>query len=153
MPNIIVKVPEAAFDAAGYDRLAKGITAAAKTVEQIGDDPRQEFLTWVVIEEIKAGRFFAGGHDAVAHVLPVIVLFHVPAGVIDEAGRAEAVRLIQAAVAAARSDGDRRPVMTSVIVSEVADATWGVSGALWRLSDFTKAAGYKHLQRAAASAA
>jgi phenylpyruvate tautomerase PptA (4-oxalocrotonate tautomerase family) len=145
MPTIVVKVPEGAFDAAGCDRLAKGITAAAKTVEQIGDDPRQEFTTWVVVEEVKAGHFFAGGNDPVSRVLPVIVFFYAPAGVIDEAGRVEAVRLIQAAVAAAKSHADSRPVMTSVMVSDVADGTWGANGVLWRLPDFAKAAGYKHL--------
>lgn len=153
MPNIIVKVPEGAFDAAGCDRLGKGITAVAKQVEQIGDDPRQEFTTWVVIEEVKAGHFLAGGNDPVSRVLPVIVLFHAPAGVIDEVGRVEAVRLIQEAIAAAKSPADPRPVMTSVIVSEVADGTWGAGGALWRLADFVKAAGYKHLQSLAAPSA
>ena len=153
MPNIVVKVPEGAFDAGGCDRLAKGITAVAKTVEQIGDDPRQEFTTWVVIEEVKAGHFFAGGNDPVSRVLPVIVFFYTPAGVIDEAGRLEVAQLVQEAVAAAKSDADRRPVMTSVIVSEVADGTWGVNGALWRIGDFEKAAGYKHLQHLAAPSA
>ena len=151
MPNIIVKVPEGAFDVAGCDRLGKGITAVAKQVEQIGDDPSQQFTTWVVIEEVKAGHFFAGGGDPVARVLPVIVLLYTPAGVINEAGRIEAVRLVQAAVAAAKSPADSRPVMTSVIVSEVADGTWGASGALWRFADFAKAAGYKHLQPLAVS--
>jgi len=150
MPNIIVKVPEGAFDAAGCDRLGKGITTVAKQVEQIGDDPRQEFTTWVVIEEVKASHFFAGGNDPLSRVVPVIVLFYVPEGVIDEAGRVEAVRLIQAAVAAGKSQADPRPVMTSVIISEVADGTWGASGALWRLDDFVKAAGYRHLQPLAA---
>jgi phenylpyruvate tautomerase PptA (4-oxalocrotonate tautomerase family) len=97
MPNIIVKVPAGAFDAAGCERLGKGITAVAKQVEQIGDDPRHEFTTWVVIEEVKAGHFFAGGNDPLSRVIPVIVLFYVPEGVIGEAGRVDAVRLIQAA--------------------------------------------------------
>jgi phenylpyruvate tautomerase PptA (4-oxalocrotonate tautomerase family) len=152
MPNIIVKVPEGAFDAAGRESLGRGITAAAKRVEQIGDDPRQEFTTWVVIEEIKAGRFFAGGNDTLARALPVIVLFYTPEGVIDKAGRVEAVRLVHAAVAAAKPAADPRPVLTSVIVVEVADGTWGASGALWHFDDFVKAAGYKHLQSRAVSA-
>jgi hypothetical protein len=42
MPNIIVKVPAGAFDAAGCERLGKGVTAVAKQVEQIGDDPRSK---------------------------------------------------------------------------------------------------------------
>ncbi len=150
MPNIIVKLPAGAFDSAACDRLGKGITAVAKQVEQIGDDPRQEFTTWVVIEEVKARHFLAGGNDPLARVVPVIVLFYAPEGVMGEASRVEAVRLIQAVVAAAKSEADPRPVMTSVIISEVADGTWGVSGALWRLDAFVKAAGYKHLRPPAA---
>jgi len=146
MPNIIVKVPEGVFDADAREALAKGITAAAKTVERIGDDPRQEFLTWVAIEEVKAGYLFAGGNDPLSRVVPVIVLFYPPEGVIDEAGRTDAVRLVQEAVASAKPAGDARPVMTSVIVADVADGTWGANGQLWRLPDFARAAGYKHLQ-------
>ena len=96
------------------------------------------------------GFRIGGGNDPLSRMIPVIVLFYVPEGVIDEAGRVEAVRLIQAAVAVAKSEADPRPVMTSVIISEVADGTWGVSGSLWRLDDFVKAAGYKHLQPLAA---
>jgi len=146
MPNIIVGVPEGVFDAAACERLGKGVTAVAKKVEQIGDDPRQQFTSWVVIEEVKAGYFFAGGSDPLARVVPVIVQFYVPAGVIDEAGRAEAVRLIQEVVAGAKSQADPRPVMTSVMITAVPDGTWGASGALWHLDDFVRAAGYKHLQ-------
>ena len=45
MPNIVVKVPEGAFDAAARAALGRGIHAAAKAVEGWGDDPRQEALT------------------------------------------------------------------------------------------------------------
>lgn len=146
MPNIIVKVPEGAFDQAGRAALAKGVTAAAKKVEQIGDDPRQEFLTWVAIEEIKAGYLFAGGSDPTLRTIPVFVFFYPPGGVIDDAARAVVVKMVHDAAAGAKSASDPRPVMTSVIVADVADGTWGASGQLWRLPDFARAAGYKHLQ-------
>lgn len=146
VPNIIVKVPEGAFDAAGRARLGKGVTGVAKTVEQIGDDPRQEATTLVIIEEVKAGCFLLGGNDLTARVLPVVVMFHAPGGVLDPAARAEASRLMQAAVMAAKPDSDPRPVVTSLIMSDVPDGTWGVSGALWQLDDFVKSSGYKHLQ-------
>lgn len=145
MPNIIVKIPEGVFDAAARATLATGIHAAAKSVERWGDDPRQEFLTWIVLEEVKAGYLFAGGHDPLSRAIPVIVLVYPPAGVIDDAGRADLVRRIHAAVAATKPTGDHRLVMTSVIIREVADGTWGASGTLWRLPDFARAAGYAHL--------
>ena len=112
---------------------------------------RNEFTTWLSIEEIKAGYFFAGGKDPVARVLPVIVFFHAPAGVLDAGARAEAVRLVHEAVAAAKQEKDPRVALTSVIVSDVPDGTWGGSGTLWHLPDFVKAAGYKHLHHLVAA--
>lgn len=146
MPNIFVKVPEGAFDQAGRDALGCGIHAAAKAVEGWGDDPRQEFLTWVVIEEMKTGYLFAGGVDPLARAIPVIVLVYPPQGVIDEQGRAELVRRTHEAVLSAKPDTDPRMVATSVMIWDVADGTWGASGQLWHLPDFARAAGYKHLQ-------
>lgn len=125
MPAIVIKIPEGVFDAEARGRIAARVTAAAKTVEQIGDDPRQEFLTWVLIEEVKAGSFLAGGRDPLAVAIPVFVTFNYPEGVIEEPGRALAVRLIQEAVAA-----EGRPAATAVIMSPVTDGTWGVNGTL-----------------------
>lgn len=153
MPNIVVKVPEGAFDAAGRARLGRGVTGVAKAVEQIGDDPKQEATTLVIIEEVKAGCFPLGGNDLTARVLPAMVMFHVPRGVLDDASRAEAARLMQAAVPAAKPDSDPRPVVTSLIISDVPDGTWGVSGALWQFDDFVKSSGYKHLQHRVAARA
>jgi phenylpyruvate tautomerase PptA (4-oxalocrotonate tautomerase family) len=146
MPNIIVRVPEGAFEAAAKQKLAADITAVAKDVEQIGDDPRQQFLTWLVIDEIPKGHLFAGGNDPTGQVIPVIVFFYPPAGVIDADGRARAVADIQKAVQGAVESSDPRPAMTSVIIADVPDGTWGANGSLWHLPDFARAAGYKHLQ-------
>jgi phenylpyruvate tautomerase PptA (4-oxalocrotonate tautomerase family) len=152
MPTIIIKAPEGVFDAAAREEIAAGVTAAAKAVEQIGDDPRHEFTTWVVIEEIKRGFLFAGGRDPLSSVIPVLVSFHHPEGVIDQAGREEAVRLVQEAIAAA-APADGRPVITSVVMSKVADGTWGAAGTIWRLADFARAAGFRHLQHLVQEAA
>lgn len=146
MPNILIQAPEGAFDAEARGKLAKAATAVAKIVEQGGDDPRQAELTWVTFNEVKAGHVFAGGNDPLEQLIPVVVFFHYPAGVLDDAARAEAARLFQDVVAEARKPGDPRPVATSVIMTEVADGAWGGSGRILRLPDLARAAGYKHLQ-------
>ncbi len=146
MPNILIRVPEGVLDAERREKLAKAATTVAKTVEQGGDDPRQAALTWVAIDEVKASYFFAGGKDPLKQMIPVVVFFHYPAGVLDDAARAEAARLFQEVISAARRPGDSRPVATSVIMTEVADGLWGASGRVVRLPDLAKAAGYKHLQ-------
>lgn len=153
MPNITVKLPEGVFDANARTAIATGLTDVAKRVEQIGDDPRQEFLTWVVIDEVKAGYLFAGGHDPLARVIPVIVVFSPPEGVIGAEARGELVKLVHEAVVAAKPASDPRPIASSVIIADVKDGTWGASGALWHLADFARAAGYKHLQRHVAAEA
>jgi phenylpyruvate tautomerase PptA (4-oxalocrotonate tautomerase family) len=146
MPNVIIKLPEGVFDGEGRAKIARGVTAAAKVVEQFGDAPAQEFLTWIVIEEVKNGCFFAGGLDPTANVIPVMVMFSPPAGVIEADSRAQLVKLIQDAIASAKSSSDSRPVITSVMITDVDDGHWGARGAIWRLPDLARAAGYKHLQ-------
>ena len=146
MPNIVIRVPEGVLNAERREKLAKAATAVAKTVEQSGDDPRQAALTWVAIDEVKAGHFFAGGDDPLKQMIPVVVFFHYPAGVLDDAARAVTVGLFQTIVSEARQPGDSRPVATSVIMTEVADGSWGGSGRIVRLPDLARAAGYKHLQ-------
>jgi phenylpyruvate tautomerase PptA (4-oxalocrotonate tautomerase family) len=146
MPNILIKLPNGVFDPAARDRLARAVTAAAMTVEQIGDDPQHALTTWVVIEELEPGHLYVGGGDPLDRFIPVIVFFLPPAGVIDQAGRGELVKLVHEAVAGAKPTADPRPVMTNIIVGDVADGTWGVSGQVWCLADMARAAGYKHLQ-------
>ena len=152
MPNIIVKVPVGAFDAARREQLGKGVHAAAKAVEGWGDDPRQEALTWVLVEEIPSGNLFVGGADQSARYIPVIVFFYPPAGVIDVDGREKAVQLINAVAGAAKRADDPRLVLTSIMIWDVADGTWGANGQIWRLPDFARSAGYKHLQHLVAPA-
>jgi phenylpyruvate tautomerase PptA (4-oxalocrotonate tautomerase family) len=152
MPNIIVKVPEGVFDTSARATLAKATHAAAKTVEGWGDDPRQEALTWVLIEEVANGNFFVGGADQSSRVIPVIVFCYPPAGVISGDSRATAVKLFHDAISSAKQTSDARPVLTSIMLWDVANGTWGANGKIWQLTDFAKAAGYKHLQHLAGGA-
>jgi len=146
MPNILIRVPEGVFDTEARGKLARAATAVARIVEQGGDDLRQSALTWVTFDEVKAGNSFAGGEDPLRQLIPVIVFFHYPAGVLDDAARVEAARLFQEVISEARRPDDERPVATSVIMTVVADGTWGGSGRIWRLPELAQAAGYKHLQ-------
>lgn len=146
MPNILIRVPEGVLAGEQLGKLAKAATAIAKTVEQGGDDPRQAALTWVEIDEVKAGHFFAGGQDALKHMIPVLVFFHYPAGVLDDAARTQAAALFQEAITNIVGSNASRLIATSIIMTEVADGAWGGSGRIFRLPDLARAAGYKHLQ-------
>ena len=151
MPSIILRTPEGIFDAEGRRALAAAITDAAHAAEQIGDAPQNHVLTWLVIEEVPPAAFFIGGREPQAAVIPILIFFHYPAGVLDDQARAQAVRLIQEAALSARPAGDPRPVQTSVILSETPDGAWGGAGRIWRLPDIAAVAGFKHLQHLTAA--
>jgi phenylpyruvate tautomerase PptA (4-oxalocrotonate tautomerase family) len=151
LPNITIKAPQGVFAGQARAALARAMTAVAKTVEQGGDDPAHALLTWVSFDEFAPDAIYVGGADPLERMIPVFVIFHYPQGVLDDAARAQAARLLQEAIATARPADDPRPVRTSVIMAEVPDGTWGGGGVIWRLPDLARAAGFKHLQHLVAA--
>lgn len=146
MPNILVKIPANTFDGDARAALARRITEAAAQAEQIPDDPRRRATTWVVMEDVPAGSWWCGGADVATQMVPCLAIAHVPAGVLDADARARFVQQMHEAFAQALPADDARRVVTSVMLHDVADGTWGVNGALWTLPYFARAAGYAHLQ-------
>ena len=146
MPNILVRVPKGVFDPVAREKLAASLTSAAHVVEQIGDDPAHGIFTWIEIQEFEPQAFYVGGRQVIEFVIPVVVQFQYPDGVLTDASREDAARLFQDAIEACKPVSDARPLRTSVIMSPVLDGHWGGSGKIWRLADLAQAAGYKHLQ-------
>jgi phenylpyruvate tautomerase PptA (4-oxalocrotonate tautomerase family) len=146
MPNILVKIPKDVFPAAHRARLMQGLNDAAATAEKIPDDPRKRSLCWVTIDEVEPAAWTCGGIDVRERLLPCLVVIYVPEGVLDDASRAVYVGLVHAAFKNALPAEEQRQLATSVILNDVPDGTWGVNGAIWRLPNFAKAAGYAHLQ-------
>ncbi|KMW45493.1 tautomerase family protein [Ralstonia insidiosa] len=152
MPNILVKIPADTFDGAARAALARRMTEAAALAEQIPEDPRKRLTTWVVVEEVAAGAWWCGGADLSAQIVPCLAFVCVPAGVLDAAARALFVQQMHDAFAQTLPAADGRRTVTSVVLHDVADGTWGVNGALWMLPDFARASGYAHLQHLATHA-
>lgn len=152
MPNILVKVPKGAFPDDARANLLRRITDAAAAAEQIPADPKKRFTSWVVIDEIEAGMWACGGTDMSSQVLPCIAVVYVPAGVLDGSSRALYVKLTHDAFKQALPADEKRQLVTSVILHDVDDGTWGGNGAIWTLPDLTNAAGYAHLQHLIAAA-
>jgi phenylpyruvate tautomerase PptA (4-oxalocrotonate tautomerase family) len=146
MPNILVKIPANTLGGDARATLARRITEVAAQAEQIPDDPRRRATIWVTVEEVPAASWWCGGADVARQMVPCLAIAHVPAGVLDAAARARFVQQMQEAFAQAVPADDARRVVTSVMLHDVADGTWGVNGALWTLPDFARAAGYAHLQ-------
>jgi phenylpyruvate tautomerase PptA (4-oxalocrotonate tautomerase family) len=146
MPNILVKTPKGAYPGEHRVALVRGLQAAAATAEQMPDDPRHQFLCWVLLDEVPSGHWFCGGTDLTAQVLPCVANVLLPAGVLDAAARAAYVQLMHDAFKAALPASEKRRLVTSVLLHEVPDGHWGANGVAWSLPDFAQAAGYAHLQ-------
>ncbi|MBN8757930.1 MULTISPECIES: tautomerase family protein [Variovorax] len=153
MPNILVKIPQGAFPGESRATLVRKINEAAAAVEQMPDEPRALFMCWVLVDEVMAGGWTCGGADATAQYLPCMARVLLPAGVLDDASRSLYAARMHAAFAEAMPANDRRRLMTSVVLDEVPDGAWGVSGEIWTLPDFARSAGYAHLQHLARSPA
>ena len=146
MPSIVLKIPKNSFPGEHRAALVKGINEAAATAEGMPADPRKRFLCWVSIDEMEPGSLTCGGADVTSLFIPCFAIVHIPEGVLDDAARTTYVQLLQSAFQSALPPGEQRRVTTSIVFSTVTDGTWGVDGAVWRLPELAKAAGYAHLQ-------
>ena len=152
MPNILLKVPKNTFPDKARANLVQRINAAAAEVEQIAADPTKRALCWVVIDEVENGLCTLGGADMGTRLIPCVAVIYVPAGVLDHSARARYVELVHKAFEQALPDGERRKLVSSVVLHDVADGAWGANGAIWTLPIFAREAGFGHLQHLAAAA-
>jgi phenylpyruvate tautomerase PptA (4-oxalocrotonate tautomerase family) len=146
LPNILVKLPKDSFPNQHRETLVRLLNDAAASAEQIPDDPKKRTLCWVVVDEVAPGFWTCGAIDVTAQLLPCVAMIYLPAGVLDGAARARYVGLVHDAFRQALPPADQRRLATSVIVHDVAEGSWGVNGAIWRLPDFAEAAGFAHLK-------
>ncbi|WP_343592403.1 tautomerase [Paracidovorax wautersii] len=146
MPHIIVRIPKDSYPGEARAALVRGINDAAALAEQIPEDPRKRMLCWVLIDEAASGAWTCGGADLTAQLLPCVAWVYLPAGVLDDAARAVYVQALHQAFQRSMPAQDTRRLASSVILQEVADGTWGVNGAIWKLPQFAEAAGFAHLQ-------
>jgi phenylpyruvate tautomerase PptA (4-oxalocrotonate tautomerase family) len=146
MPNILVKVPMGAFAGDSARTLLREITHAAATAEQIPAEQSFRLTSWVVIDQVESRLFSVAGVDMSEHVVPCIAVVYVPEGVLDEASRALYVKRVHDAFKTALPATETRRLATSVILHAVEDGRWGGNGAIFRLADLARSAGYAHLQ-------
>lgn len=146
MPNIFVRVPKGAFPVEARQRLVRNINDAAGAAEQMPNDPKMRSLTWIVIEEIESGMWTCGGVDVSTKALTCSAIVHVPAGVLNAPARALYIKLMYEAFKQSLPDGEQRQLLTSIILQDVAEGTWGGNDTVWTLPKLAQAAGYAHLQ-------
>ncbi len=146
MPNILVHIPQGAYQGEARAALVRRINDAAARAEQIPAEPRKRMLCWVLVDEVDPGAWTCGGTDPTAQLLPCVAMVYLPAGVLDDASRALYVREMHEAFKQSLPARDPRQVASSVVLHEVADGAWAANGAIWRLPQFAQAAGFSHLQ-------
>lgn len=145
MPNIVLKIPKNAFVAEHRAALVQRMHDVAASVERIPADPAKRFLSWVLVDEIDPADWTCGGADVSHRFIPCLAIVYLPAGVLDDAARSRYAKLVQEAFDQSLPDQERRQLVTSLVLNEVADGTWGVNGEIWRLPQFAQAAGFAHL--------
>lgn len=146
MPNIFIHIPKDSFPGEARTALTRRINAAAASAEQIPAEPRKRMLCWVLIDEVDSGSWTCGGADVTSQLLPCMVMVYLPAGVLDNASRTHYVQALHEAFKQSLPIDEKRQVISSVVLHEVPDGTWGANGAIWRLPQFAKDAGFAHLQ-------
>ncbi len=148
MPNITLRLPATAFDAARCARLLQAVHTAAVRACGLGNDPRQQALCWVMLEHTAPGQWTCGGRDPLADAIPCQVHIRAPAGVLDAERRAAYAHAVHQAIATSVAADDPRRLITSIVIEDVAEGHWAVNGQVWHRDDFVRAAGYAHLQPA-----
>lgn len=146
MPNIHIRIPKGSFSGAYRADLVRRINDAAANAEQIPPEPHKRMLCWVLIDEVADGAWTCGGIDMTAQLLPCVATVYVPAGVLNDATRAQYVQELHKAFKQSCAAENVRQVASSVVLREVNDGCWGANGSIWRLPQFAKAAGFAHLQ-------
>lgn len=151
MPNITLTLPANAFDAATRQRLLQAVHDAAVRASGLGAEPAQQRLCWVMLQELAAGHWLCGGLDIGARGIPCQVEVRIPQGVLDVQQRADYALHLHDAIADCVAPGDPRVLLSSIVMTDIADGHWAANGRLWHLNDFVQAAGYAHLQSQVAS--
>ena len=146
MPNIVLKIPKGSFHEDCRAALVAKLNDAAAAIEEMPDDPAKRFLCWVQIEEIETASWTCGARDVNSKFIPCFMTVYVPAGVLDDAKRRQYPVRLHAALQDSLATSEDRKLLTSIVITEVADGSWGVNGSSWHLPDFTVASGYAHLQ-------
>jgi phenylpyruvate tautomerase PptA (4-oxalocrotonate tautomerase family) len=146
MPRIDLTLPHKSLDAASKSLLSQKLVEAAAQAEQVPNNPKNRMYTWINIAEADAGQLTCGGNDLTSQAMPCMLVAHFPAGVLNKDKRAEFISLAHNAFVQAFGEQEKRALMTSIILSEVADGHQGANGQVWELTDLAKAAGYEHLQ-------
>ncbi|ORW50127.1 hypothetical protein AWB90_09085 [Mycobacterium paraense] len=145
MPLMHVALTPGAFDDTAKQRLVTGLTEAACRAESVPDQPQHRMRALVLLHELSPGCFYSAGASADAAVAGVFIDWHVSAGVLDGARKAQfAGEIQQVAASAAGTDGDKM-VVTSCVIHEVPEGQWAQNGAIRRLPDIVPQAGFEHL--------
>ena len=146
MPLLQVAVTAGSFSEDGRQRLVRGLTDAACRAESVPDDPLARARAVVIWDSLAPGSVYWGGNAADELIVGIFISYRVSDGVLDPVRRQEFSAAVEAEVAGALPEDDRRITFTSVIFDEVAEGRWGRDGAIRRLPEMAAAAGFEHLR-------
>lgn len=144
MPILNVRVPAEAFDDDQRAAIVRELADAIARAEQIPDDPVHRSRIVTIWEELPAGSVFADGVDVSGLGIPVFCDLQPPEQALTDDHAAQLGAEVEEIFARHAPEG--QAVLTSVIMPDVPDGRWAISGAISRIADFARTAGYRHLQ-------
>jgi len=146
MPNIVIQIPGGVLTEDARTAAAHQIASFAADTEQMPAQTSKRMLSWAVFQEMEAASWSVGGSAIPDSVIPCMVEIKVPEGVVDSAMRAVFLEGIYAILEKSMPVGDGRRLLMSTVFFEVPDGCWGANSAIWKLAEFARVAGYRHLQ-------
>lgn len=145
MPLLRVTLTPGAFGDSQKARLAAALTEIACRAESVPDRPENRMRALVLMTELPAGGFYSAGAAAESVVAGVFVEYQVSAGVLDGARKERFAEELHEATLAVAGTGDPRRVATSCVIQEVPEGQWAQDGAIRRLPEVVRLAGFEHL--------
>jgi phenylpyruvate tautomerase PptA (4-oxalocrotonate tautomerase family) len=138
MPMIEITYPEGTLAPETRERLVEQVSLTLLKWEGAPDNETARSLAWAYVDERPAGAINVGGRppDEPRYRIRLTV----PEGALDDERRAGLVAEVTEQVLAAEGSPNelQHAARVWVIISEVADGSWGAGGRIFRLRDIAE---------------
>jgi phenylpyruvate tautomerase PptA (4-oxalocrotonate tautomerase family) len=125
MPKLFVDSRKGTFTAEARVRIAAALTDVGIACERLADTPKVRAGVWVFFTEHESDAMFSGGQVTTSSLIRLLV-FALEGGLDAESKQKMIAGATAILVEHAESTGD--PVTVYVVIREVPEVNWGMSG-------------------------
>ncbi|MBS7564746.1 tautomerase family protein [Mucilaginibacter sp. Bleaf8] len=133
MPLMYLHFPAETFSAAAKNELAAELTTLALRVEGLPDTPFVRSTCWIYIQEYAMANVYQGGSSTETKVISLEV--NAFAGGLDVAAKQLLIENLTACIHKHAAVVPDAPAPVYIIIRDVPDTNWGVSGKTIKLQD------------------